>query len=250
MPQCHACEAECHTGLALCPACTAKLQAAIRYCRQAAGPLEAITAKQASALPVEPGPRASRAFAPLPMNEGAAVALDAIHEAAVETALALGAKPKTPEAALIFVAAESFRLPHMSGEDGDASYWLAKWVDARRAAEHILEPPKHRSRLRPAAGKCPACGGAMRLAAADESVAECGACGASMPVRALRAAQARALPVPDVVTTPAGAEKVFAKVGIKLPASTVRSWVYRGRLPQQAGGLISTADCARLLAGD
>lgn len=250
MPKCHACEADCRTGLALCPACAAKLQAAIRYCRQAAGPLEAIMSKQASALPVEPGPRASRAFAPLPMNEGAADALDAIHEAAAETARALGAKPRTLEAALIFVAAESFRLPHMSGEDGDASYWLAKWSDARRSAERILEPPEHKSRLRPAAGKCPACGGAMRLDAADETMAECGACGASMPVQALRAAQVRALPVPDVVTTPSGAEKVFAKVGIKLPASTVRSWVYRGRLPQQAGGLISTAACARLLAGD
>ena len=134
MPKCHACEAECHTGLALCPACTARLQAAIRYCRQAVGPLEAIMAKQASALPVESGPRASKAFAPLPMNADAADALDAIHDAAVETARALGAKPKTPEAALLFVAAESVRLPHMSGEDGDASYWLAKWVDARRAA--------------------------------------------------------------------------------------------------------------------
>nr|DAM40408.1 MAG TPA: DNA-directed RNA polymerase [Caudoviricetes sp.] len=249
MPKCHACEAECHTGLALCPACTARLQAAIRYCRQAVGPLEAIMAKQASALPVEPGPRASKAFAPLPMNADAADALDAIHDAAVETARALGAKPKTPEAALLFVAAESVRLPHMSGEDGDASYWLAKWVDARRAAERILEPPERKPRLRPAAGKCPACGGAMRLAAADESMAECGACGASMPVQALRAAQVRALPIPDVLTTPAGAEKVFANAGIRLPASTVRSWVYRGRLPQHAGGLISTAACARLLAG-
>lgn len=247
MLQCHACEAECHTGLALCPACTAKLQAAIRYCRQAAGPLEAIMAKQASALPVEPGPRASRAFAPLPMNAAAADALDAIHDAAAETARALGAKPRTPEAALIFVAAESCRLPHMSGEDGDASYWLAKWADARRSAECILEPPERKSRLRLAAGKCPACGGAMRLDASDDSVAECGACGASMPVQALRAAQVRALPVPDVLTSPSGAEKVFAKVGIRLPAATVRSWVYRGRLPQQAGGLISTADCARLL---
>ena len=204
-------------------------------------------AKQATALPVEPGPRASRAFAPLPMNEGAADALDAIHDAAAETARALGAKPRTPEAALIFVAAESCRLPHMSGEDGDASYWLAKWADARRSAECILEPPERKSRLRPAAGKCPACGGAMRLDASDDSVAECGACGASIPVQALRAAQVRALPVPDVLTSPSGAEKVFAKVGIRLPAATVRSWVYRGRLPQQAGGLISTADCARLL---
>lgn len=249
MPQCHACEAECHTGLALCPACTAKLQAAIRYCRQAAGPLEAIMAKQASPMPVEPGPRASRAFAPLPINEGAADALEAIHEAAVETARALGAKPRTLGAALIFVAAESPRLSHMSGEGGDASYWLARWTAARRSAERILEPPERKSRLRPAAGKCPACGGAMRLAA-DGAMAECGACGASMPVQALRAAQARVLHVPDVLTTPAGAERVFAKVGIKLPASTVRSWVYRGRLPQQAGGLISTAACARLLAGD
>lgn len=249
MPKCHACEAECHTGLALCPACTTKLQAAIRYCRRAAGPLEAVMAKQASALPVEPGPRAPRAFAPLPINADAADALEAIHEAAVETARALGAKPRTLGAALIFVAAESSRLSHMSGEGGDASYWLARWTDARRSAERILEPPERKSRLRPAAGKCPACGGAMRLAA-DEPMAECGACGASLPVQALRAAQVRVLPVPDVLTTPAGAEKVFANVGICLPASTVRSWVYRGRLPQQAGGLVSTAACARLLAGD
>lgn len=250
MPKCHTCEAECHTGLALCPACTARLQGAVRYCQQAAGPLEAIMSKQASALPLEAGPHASRAFAPLPMNEGAARALEQVESTAAESARALGAKPKTPEAALIFVAAESVRLAHMSGEDGDASYWLTRWTDARRAAEHILEPPEHKSHLRPAAGKCPACGGAMRLAATDESMAECGTCGASMPVRALRAAQVCALPVPDVMTTPAGAEKAFAKVGIKLPAATVRSWVYRGRLPQQPGGLISTLDCAKLLAGD
>ena len=246
--KCHNCEGDTQPGFALCPACTTRLQAAVRYCRQGHGPLRAIAAKQASALPLASGPRGSRAFAPLPINEGAARALEQVESTAAASARALGANPTTPEAALLYVQAEAERLARMSGEESDASYWLAVWTDARRAAERILEPPEHKSRLCPAAGKCPACGGAMRLSASDETLAECSACGASMPVRELRAAQVRTLPVPDLLTTPAGAEKAFAKLGIKLPAATIRSWTYRGRLAQQAGGLISTRDCARLLA--
>lgn len=241
---CHTCESPTTPGYTLCTACAERLQAAISYCTNAWEPLADIAAKKASAVPTDGGPHGSRAFAPAPVNEKALEVQYEVGAVAMESAHALGAYPTRIPAALLYVRAEATRLARMSGEKADAAYYLAKWEDAARAVQHIVAPPETRA---PIGGICEACGGAM-VTVNHGAALVCRRCGKYSTARKVRVRAARSMTAPQGKATPAEAERVFARAGVRLPSATIRSWVRRGKLVVDGDGRCELASIYRLVA--
>ena len=241
---CHNCESPTTPGYALCTACAERLQAAIAYCTNAWDPLVTIAAKKATAVPSDGGPRGSRAFAPAPVNEKALEVQYQVGAIAMESAHALGAYPRKVPAALIYVRAEATRLARMGGEDADAAYYLGKWEDAARAVQRIIAPPEHRATI---GGICEACGGAM-LTANHGQVLVCRRCGKYATAKKVRVRAARTMAAPQGKATPAEAERVFARAGVRLPSATIRSWIRRGKLAVDGDGRVGLSAVYRLVA--
>lgn len=231
---CHVCESPSTPGYALCACCTSQLRAAVMYCYEARSPLADIATRKANATPREAGPHARAAFAPLPLDDRAFAALRAIEDAALASAHALGAHPSTPGAALLYVRAEGVRLAHMSGEEGDASYWLELWTAARRRAAAVLDPPTERAVI---GGVCEACGGAL-VSDGGSHALTCRRCGRSSTPTRVRVRAAEAMTAPQGKATPAEASRIFARAGVRLPSATVRSWIHRGKLEPDADGRV------------
>lgn len=243
---CHTCEAPTTPGYALCAACGERLQKAISYCVDAWDPLLDVTAKKAVPVPVDGGAHGSRAFAPLPCNAAGMEAEYAVAAVAKESAHALGARPLTTPSALLYCRAEATRLARMSGEEADAAYYLSRWEDAASAARRIISPPEDTSRQF-IGGICEACGGAM-VSANTGRILVCRRCGKVASARKVRVRAAQAMHAPQGKATPAEAERVFARAGVRLPSATIRSWVRRGKLEPDDGGRVELAAVYRLVA--
>lgn len=243
---CHTCESPTTPGYALCAACTARLQKAVSYCVDAWDPLQSIAAKKATAVPVGGGPHSARAFAPLPCNPQALEASYAVAAVAHESAHALGANPTKAASALLYCKAEAVRLARMSGEEADAAYYLSRWEDAASAAQRILAPPEETARQY-IGGICEACGGAM-VSANNSRVLVCRRCGRVTSAQKVRVRAAQAMHAPQGKATPAEAERVFARGGVRLPSATIRSWVRRGKLEPDDTGRVELAAVYRLVA--
>lgn len=241
---CHVCESPSAPGYALCACCTSRLKAAVLYCYEARSPLADVTARKASATPREAAPHARAAFAPLPLDDRAFAALRTIEDTAFASALALGARPSTPTAALLYVRGEYIRLAHMSGEDGDASYWLGLWTAARRQAAAVLDPPTERAVI---GGVCEACGGAL-VSDGGSHALTCRRCGRRSTPTRVRAHAAEAMTAPQGKATPAEASRIFARAGVRLPSATVRSWIHRGKLEPDADGRVELPAVYALVA--
>lgn len=243
---CHTCESPTTPGYALCAACGERLQKAISYCVDAWDPLQSIAAKKATAVPVGVGPHSARAFAPMPCNPQALEASYAVAAVAHESAHALGANPTKAAAALLYCRAEATRLARMSGEEADAAYYLSRWEGAASAARRIISPPEDTSRQF-IGGICEACGGAM-VSANTGRILVCRRCGKVASARKVRVRAAQAMHAPQGKATPAEAERVFARAGVRLPSATIRSWVRRGKLEPDDGGRVELAAVYRLVA--
>lgn len=243
---CHTCESPAAPGYALCAACTARLQKAVSYCVDAWDPLQSIAAKKATAVPVGGGPHSARAFAPMPCNPQALEASYAVAAVARESAHALGANPSKAASALLYCKAEAVRLARMSGEEADGAYYLTRWEDAADAARRILAPPEEAARQF-IGGICEACGGAM-VSANNSRILVCRRCGKVTSARKVRVRAAQAMHAPQGKATPAEAERVFARAGVRLPSATIRSWVRRGKLEPDDGGRVELAAVYRLVA--
>lgn len=243
---CHNCESSTTPGYALCATCAERLQKAISYCVDAWDPLQAIAAKKATAVPAGGGPHSARAFAPMPCNPQALEASYAVAAVAHESAHALGANPTKAAAALLCCKAEATRLARMSGEEADASYYLSRWEDAASAARAVISPPEDAVRQY-IGGICEACGGAM-VSANNGRVLVCRRCGKVASARKVRVRAAQAMHAPQGKATPAEAERVFARGGVRLPSATIRSWVRRGKLEPDDAGRVELAAVYRLVA--
>lgn len=243
---CHNCESSTTPGYALCAMCVERLQKAISYCVDAWDPLQAIAAKKAAAVPDGGGPHSARAFAPLPCNPAALEASYAVAAVAHESAHALGANPTKAAAALLYCKAEAVRLARMSGEEADAAYYLSRWEDAAAAARRVISPPEDAARQF-IGGICEACGGAM-VSANNGRTLVCRRCGKAASAQKVRVRAAQAMHAPQGKATPAEAERVFARGGVRLPSATIRSWVRRGKLEPDDAGRVELAAVYRLVA--
>lgn len=101
--------------------------------------------------------------------------------------------------------------------------------DVTRRLRRLMEPAGDMVVL----GPCPTC---ERMLTAHRGADEvkCPVCHTPWPARMVRAVQVKRILTSDVTATPARLAELLSMAGVKVTASTVRSWAHRGRL-EQAG---------------
>lgn len=120
---------------------------------------------------------------------------------------------------------------------GDPDTWLADFLDMRRRVDAIVNPPKP-SVLH---GVCPACGGEV-WGDPDGDIGVCRECSARVPRSIVENQLTGLLETSDVRGTAKSLSATLAAAGIRIPASTIRSWAHRGVIKADEDGNYSLQD--------
>lgn len=120
---------------------------------------------------------------------------------------------------------------------GDPDTWLSDFLDMRRRVDSIVNPPKPNILY----GVCPVCRCDV-WGDPDGDIGVCKACLTRVPrslaVNPLGALLAKA----DVRGTAKSLSATLATAGIRIPASTIRSWAHRGVIKADEDGTYSLQD--------
>lgn len=149
-----------------------------------------------------------------------------------------------PDACRLMLAGHSILQTAQSEHDGDAAEWVNTLRRAARMVRRLADDEPHEQVV--AIGACPYCRGVL-MGHAGDGEGVCTQCWhrckpAPGGVYATLTADQR-------IGYPTDISRLLAALGLHVPASTIRSWIHRGRLTVDAQGMIRLADVARLLDG-
>ncbi len=235
--------ADTTSGRLLCRGCEQRLWDAIAQIGEDATPLLMVATRQANVNMQGNGGHASPAEAPSPLRDDMWELYCETERLMRSLAVRFGyPKATDPTATVVVLARTALADPEPLLTSGDVLDW---YEDITRIAERIhkaVEP----ARPRIAFGACPDCGGVV-WGDPDERYGECAGCGARVSRLAVGDRLLTRLIVSEIRGTANELSAECAKSGIRLPASTIRSWVNRGRLHYGSDGRLSLSELVPLL---
>ncbi|WP_258186176.1 hypothetical protein [Bifidobacterium sp. UTBIF-78] len=235
--------ADTSIGRLLCHDCEQRLQDHLARIGEEITPLLLIATKQASVNMQGGDGHAAPAEAPSPLRDDMwelyCQTERLMRQLAVRFDYQRAADPDTTVAALTRAALAD---PDPLLSCGDVLGWYEDIVDLSEGIHIAVNPAKPRI----AFGACPGCGGVV-WGDPDEQDGECAGCGERVNRRAVADRLLARLIVSEVRGTPAELSDECAKAGIRIPASTIRSWTSRGRLRCDADGMLNLSELVPLL---
>ncbi|MCH9275648.1 hypothetical protein JS533_005090 [Bifidobacterium amazonense] len=234
--------AETAAGRLLCRSCEHRLWDNLAQLGEDAMPLLLIATRQAG-VNMQGSGHASPAEAPSPLRDD----LWELYCEAEQLMRRLCARfdyPKTldPHITVVGLARMVLARPGPLLKSGDVLGWYEDIADMSGRVHKAVNPAKPRI----AFGSCPDCGGVV-WGDPDESDGECASCGERVNRRAVADRLLARLIVSEVRGTATELSAECAKAGIRLPASTIRSWVNRGGLRYRSDGKLSLSELVPLL---
>lgn len=230
-------------GRLLCKECERWLMDALAVIGEDAMPLLLVATERASVSTRQGSGHTAPAQAPSPLRDG-------MWELYCETERLLRqlglrfdyAKAVDPRATVRALANAAITDPASLLSSGDVLAWYQDITDIARRIHTAVNPAGPRM----AFGACPSCGSVV-WGDPDEQYGECTGCGDKVNRRAVADRLLAKLVVSEVRGTPKQLSAECAKVGIRLPASTIRSWVKRGTLSYDSDGKLSLSELVPLL---
>ncbi|NMM93459.1 hypothetical protein [Bifidobacterium oedipodis] len=230
------------TGRLLCGDCEQRLLNSLTAIGEDATPLLMIATKRAS-VSMQGNGHAAPVQSPSPLRDG-------MWELYCETERLLRqlglrfnyAKAVDPRATVAALAGAVISDPEPLLSSGDVLAWYEDITGIADRIRTAVNP----ARPRIAFGACPECGSVV-WGDPDEQYGECAGCGSRVNRRAVSDRLLARLVVSEVRGTPTQLSAECAKAGIRLPASTIRSWVKRGRLRYDDDGKLSLSELVPLL---
>ncbi len=229
-------------GRLLCKDCERRLLEALAMIGEDAMPLLLVATKRAS-VSMTGGGHTAPAQAPSPLRDG-------MWELYCETELLLRqlglrfdyAKAVDPRATVRALANAAIMdlVPLLSS--GDVLAWYQDITTIAQRIHTAVNPAKPRI----AFGACPGCGSVV-WGDPDEQYGECAGCGGKVSRRAVADRLLAKLVVSEVKGSAKQLSAECAKAGIRLPASTIRSWVRRGHLHYDDDGKLGLSELVPLL---
>lgn len=226
----------------LCAECEKLMVTTVRDIGNGYTALLLVATKQAS-VHMEGGVRAQASEASLPIRTGAwELCYEAERQMRLAT-MAVGWKhasdEKTTVPAMCHAVLERIeRLFHSA----DAGAWLAEFSDVSNRMLAMLEPPEPQV----AFGVCPECGGVV-WGEPDADYGDCVQCEAHVHRRMVADRLLAKLSVSTLDGTPTELSNECARAGIRIPASTIRSWIQRGHIHPNEDGRIPLSAIIPLL---
>lgn len=148
-----------------------------------------------------------------------------------------------PKACRIMLAGHTILQTAQNECDGDAAQWVDILHQAARMVRRLADDESHDAVV--AIGPCPYCRGVLMGHTGDNDgvCTQCWHRGKPAPggVYATLTADQR-------IGYPTDISRLLAALGLHVPASTIRSWIRRGKLTTDAQGMIRLADVARILS--
>ncbi|MEQ6142010.1 hypothetical protein ABKP87_04100 [Bifidobacterium breve] len=230
------------TGRLLCRECERRLMEALALIGEDAMPLLLVATKRASVSMAGNG-HSTSAQAPSPLRDG-------MWELYCETERLLRqmglrfdyAKAVDPRATVKALANAAIMDPVPLLSSGDVLAWYQDITNIAQRIHTAVNPAKPRI----AFGACPGCGSVV-WGDPDEQYGECAGCGNKVNRRAVSDRLLARLVVSEVKGTAKQLSAECAKAGIRLPASTIRSWVKRGILRYDSDGKLTLSELVPLI---
>lgn len=227
-------------GLRLCRECVGRLSRAANSLALNAGPLRALALREWRHTTTGHG--GTRAFAPLPVDVNAWDALAEVEDAIKLAAAGCGCPgtfgPADSAEITRFRAAWVAGSPEGLARREDAAHWLRTLEGLARKVEAIVNPPRGGRQL---IGACTICGGPV-WAEAGEDAGTCRDCGRMQARGEVGDRLLALLSSSEVVGTAAELSRECANAGVRLPASTIRSWAKRGLICKDSEGRYALSD--------
>lgn len=230
-------------GRLLCHECEQRLRDAIARIGEAATPLLMVATRQANVNMRGNGGHTSPAEAPSPLRDDMWELYCETERLMRRLAVRFGYPKATDQNATVAALARTALTdpkPLLTG--GDVLDW---YEDITRIAERIhkaVEP----ARPRIAFGACPDCGGVV-WGDPDEQAGRCARCDAVVGRRNVCDRLLAKLIGGNVTGTAKQLSDECARAGIRLPASTIRSWARRGKISVDANGFMTLSSLVPLL---
>lgn len=234
--------ADTNAGRLLCKDCERRLLDALITIGADATPLLLVATKRASVSMPGNG-RSTPAQAPSPLRDG----MWELYCEAERLLRQLGlrfdyAKAVDPRATVTALANAAIADPDPLLASGDVLAWYEDIIAIAERIHVAVNPPKPRI----AFGACPDCGSVV-WGDPDEQYGECAGCGGRVSRRAVADRLLARLVVSEIRGTAKQLSVECAKAGIRLPASTIRSWVRKGRLHYDDAGKLGLSELVPLL---
>ena len=125
----------------------------------------------------------------------------------------------------------------------DARLWWRDVVDMAGKVNRAVDPPQ----TRVAFGACPFCPNGVVWGAPRAHMGECRSCGAEVNRTYVADRLLDRLAKSEKKGTPKQLSDQCAKAGIRLPASTIRTWIHQKRLTPDPHGYVTLRDIVPLL---
>lgn len=231
-------------GRRLCKACEQQFKDSLALISRSASSLLAVATKQA-----RPGREETTRSAPMPSHAPSPLREDAwelycqteqlMRLAAMACGYRLAASIGTSTVALAHAV---LKRPVRILTAADAATWAN---DINAIAERIrrtLEPAKPKTMF----GTCPICGSGV-WGEPNQPTGICAGCGQQVDRWNVADTLLERLAETEVTGTPAQLSRECARAGIRLPASTIRSWIHKGKLQKDQQGHISLSRLVPLL---
>ena len=229
-------------GHRLCLQCEQSMVATIRDIGNNYTALLLVATKQAS-VHMDNGPRAQAAEAPSPIRSGAWELCCEAEQQMRLVALAIGWRQGLEEKTTVpLICRKTLERIERLFLVADAAQWFDDLSDISERIQTMLEPPEPLV----AFGACPACGGVV-WGAANADYGDCAQCASRIHRCAVADRLLAKLSVSAVRGTASELSRACAKAGIRLPASTIRSWIRRGRLQPESDGSLQLSAPVPLL---
>lgn len=230
-------------GRLLCKDCERRLMDALATIGTDAVPLLLVATKRASVSMQQGGGHTTPAWAPSPLRDG----MWELYCEAERLLRQLGlrfdyAKAVDPRATVKALADAAIMDPVPLLSSGDVLAWYQDITDIAQRIHTVVNPAGPRV----AFGACPGCGSVV-WGDPDDEYGECAGCGNQVNRRAVADRLLAKLVVSEVKGTAKQLSAECAKAGIRLPASTIRSWAKRGSLRYDSDGKLALSELVPLI---
>lgn len=229
-------------GRLLCKDCERRLLEALAMIGEDAMPLLLVATKRAS-VSIQGNRHSTPAQAPSPLRDGMWELYCETEQLLRQLGLRFDyAKAVDPRVTVKALANAAIMDPIPLLSSGDVLAWYQDITTIAQRIHTAVNPAKPRM----AFGACPDCGSVV-WGDPDEQYGECAGCGNQVSRRAVADRLLAKLIVSEVKGTAKQLSAECAKAGIRLPASTIRSWVKRGILRYDADNKLSLSELVPLI---
>lgn len=233
-----------------------ELKNALETIRTLSFAVENIAVRQANVSLHATGGRASKASAPLPVNVNAAMVYwsgvtllcDAMDAAEIPATCQPNRGPAATfrydyGGAVNSVESRMYILANLADErHGDPHTWLDRFRDLARRMERLTTVPDEPVTV----GVCPHDGGRV-VAELDGKTGKCLSCWREMPVVASSGELFRRAAQDFTRRSQSNVSRLLAMGGVRVPQSTIASWVRRGKLDADEKGRVCLRDVLKLV---